>query len=44
MNCADVGNLIRKLRTDLNMAQKQPADKLGGQRQGSLKMGERSFP
>ena len=24
------------------MAQKQPADKLGGQRQGSLKMGERS--
>ena len=29
MNCADVGNLIRKLRTDLNMTQKQPADKLG---------------
>lgn len=29
MNCADVGNLIRKLRTDLNMTQKQLADKLG---------------
>lgn len=29
MNCADVGRLIKRLRTDMNMTQKQLADRLG---------------